>query len=592
MHVVAIIQARMESTRLPGKVLLTIAGKPLLWHIIYRLRKSRTVDQICLAIPETKPNDILAEFGAEQGVTVFRGSEEDVLERYYLAAQKLNADIVIRVNGDAPLIDPQWLDYLVTVIVEEGVDITLSDPETASVHQGFTPVSFRALEKLATEAADDPVAREHVTSYLENNPDFVLSRKVIPWPQHRFAGARLSIDTPSDLYFMEEVYSRLQAEAGEVDLADLVKLLRREPRMLQINAHVHQKGADIKTKNLLFRCDGDEKIGFGHITRCLALAEVLRDNYGCGVTFAIASGKPGIDMIRRAGYHLEINEGLSEVNWQEEVVRRLRPCAIIFDYRGPADLKKINEWRNEGILIASIDDPTEKRLHVDMNFYPPVPQVKEMNWNDFRGELYIGWQWVILRNQFTGLNKLRINRKKKRPDLMITMGGSDPHNLTLMVLKAVDDLEDQFDTSVLLGPGFKHHQSIDKFIRNSRREYRLLSDVQDVGSLFVQADLSAASFGVTAYELAAAGVPSVLIGISEDHVSSASTFEKAGIGFNLGLYSNVTEEKIKEAIFSLLEDSQLRQVMSQRAGELVDGKGAERIAALIYNRLCEKVKSN
>ena len=592
MHVVAIIQARMESTRLPGKVLLSITGKPLLWHIIYRLRKSRTVDQICLAIPDTKPNDVLADFGEEQGIEVFRGSEENVLERYYLAAQKMNADIVIRVNGDAPLIDPQWLDYLVNVLIKERVDIALSDPETASVHQGFTPVSFRALEKLATEAAYDPVAREHVTSYLEKNPDFVFSKTVIPWPQHRFQGARLSIDTPSDLNFMEEVYSRLQAEAGEVDLADLVELLKREPELLQINAHVYQKGADIKAKKVLFRCDGDEQIGFGHITRCLALAEVLRDNYGCGVTFAIASGKPGIDMIRKAGYHLEIKESLPEASWQEEVISRLRPDAAVFDYRGPADLNKIDEWRKEGILIASIDDPTEKRLHADMNFYPPIPQFKEMNWDGFQGELYIGWQWVILRNQFAGLHKLWINRKKKRPELLITMGGSDPHNLTLMILKAVDILEDQFDTSVLLGPGFKHHQSIEKFIRNSRREYQLLGDVRDVGSLFVRADLAAASFGVTAYELAAAGVPSVLIGISEDHVSSASTFEKAGIGFNLGLYSNVTEEKIKEAIFSLLEDSQLRQVMSQRAGELVDGKGAERIAALIYNRLCEKVKSN
>jgi len=582
MHVVAIIQARMQSTRLPGKVLLPIAGKPLLWHIVHRLHMCKMVDQICLAIPESKSNDLLEKFAAEQKIEVFRGSEDNVLERYYLAAKKTAADIVIRVNGDAPLIDPQWLDYLVSLLIEKKTDSIEGDPGIVSIHQGFTPVTFRALEKIAVQAKDDPAAREHVTSYLEKNPGFVSSTLVRAWPQHRFAGARLSVDTPADLEFMEELYRRLQVPAGEADLAAVVELLNKEPGLLKINAHVHQKGANEKTRKILFRCDGGEKIGFGHLTRCLALAGELRNKYGCGISFAMSAEPTGQEMVRQQGYHLELRENLSESDWLAEVVDRIKPDAVIFDYRGPSDPDLINKWRKEKIIIANIDDPTEKRLLADLNFYPPVPQVGEMNWEDFKGKTFTGWQWVVLCKEFAVINEKKNEENKERPLLLVTMGGSDPLNLTLKALRALDSLTAEFKTEVLLGPGYSHYPALENFLKKAAGRYHLHKNLPEVGAVFVRADLAVASFGVTAYELAEAGVPSLLLGISEDHVRSASSFETAGIGYNLGLYSDVSEESIRQAVLSLLADQQLRQQMAVKARELVDGGGAERIAAKVF----------
>jgi spore coat polysaccharide biosynthesis protein SpsF (cytidylyltransferase family)/aryl-alcohol dehydrogenase-like predicted oxidoreductase len=239
--VVAVIQARMGSSRLPGKVLMPVAGKPLLWHILHRLRQCRTVDRIAVATSTDPGDNALAQFCAEQGVTCIRGPLQNVLERYRLAAIETGAQTLLRITGDAPLIDPGLIDYLVYTMVQAGADYVQFEPGILCAHEGVDVFSRHALDWLTQHAADDEIAREHVTSYFKKFPDKVKTAYLPAYGPLVHEKARLSVDTPEDLNFLRTVYDRLEAPAGEAALVDVLALLDTDPEIRAINAHIRQK---------------------------------------------------------------------------------------------------------------------------------------------------------------------------------------------------------------------------------------------------------------------------------------------------------------------------------------------------------------
>ncbi|HEY5347725.1 MAG TPA: NTP transferase domain-containing protein, partial [Rhizomicrobium sp.] len=212
-HIVAVIQARMGSTRLPGKVLKPVAGKPLLWHVIHRLKSSRLIADIAIATSTNPADEAIVEFAAQEGITVIRGPEHDVLARFARAAQMLDADIIVRVSADAPFIDAGFVDHLLDAMIEQDGDYVLMEEDVPCAHQGVDPFTRRGLDKLMMDAADDPAAREHVTGYFKLHPDFVKIARARAYPALARDGGRLTIDTPDDLAFIEALHSRLEAKA-------------------------------------------------------------------------------------------------------------------------------------------------------------------------------------------------------------------------------------------------------------------------------------------------------------------------------------------------------------------------------------------
>jgi spore coat polysaccharide biosynthesis protein SpsF len=583
MRTVAIIQARMGSTRLPGKVLMPLVGKPVLWHIVHRLRNCSSLNTIAVATSTNPSDDPIVEFALREGIKVVRGPEDNVLARYALAAERLGADIIVRVTGDAPLVDSAMLDRMVERLIESGADYCAGDPQFPCIHEGFDPFTFRALRKLVHEAGDDPVAREHVTAYFKKHPGFVHVAYVPIDPEYHFNGARISVDTPADLEFLEEVYTRLNVPAGAADVRDVVRLLRSEPDLLKINAHIHRKGADEPSRRILMRCDGDTQVGLGHVYRCLALADELREGHGCGVTFAMARGPVGFELVQQAGYPIEHKpDDRDEDFWLDHVVQRLRPDALVLDVRSDLALSNVEGWRSSGLLVVTLDDSSERRLAVDLAFYPPVPQLRRMDWAGFTGQLYVGWEWVVLRREFA---QRPPQKPHERPVVLVTMGGSDPAGLTLKAIGALDLLNEGFETVVALGPGFCHHEALRDLLARTRRHFDVRQNVSDMPDLMAQADLAVASFGVTAYELAAMGVPAIYLCLTEDHTESASLFVDTGMAVCLGMSTQVTETMLAEVVGQLLNDVSSRLCMVDHVGNLVDGRGAERIARIAIARL-------
>src|ERR1700722_3027539 len=275
-RVVAVIQARMGSPGVLGKVLKPIPGKPLLWHIVHRLKACHLLEDIAVATSVNPADEAIVEWCNQEGVFVVRGPEDDVLARYAQAAEKLDADIIVRVSSDAPFIDAGFVDHLVATLIEQDGDYVLMEDGAECAHVGGDPFSRRALDRLMMDAAHDPAPKEHVTGYFKLHPDFVKTVRAAPYPPLAKKGGRLTIDTPDDLAFVEAVHARMDAKAGEASLADLLLLLEREPQLQAINAHVRQKpiqDAGGGSGGLaLIRCDGGGKFGYGHVKRMVALA--------------------------------------------------------------------------------------------------------------------------------------------------------------------------------------------------------------------------------------------------------------------------------------------------------------------------------
>ena len=344
------------------------------------------------------------------------------------------------------------------------------------------------------------------------------------------------------------------------------------------------RSLDREGRRILFRCDGDERVGMGHVVRCLALAEELRDTHGCRVSFAVASGPPGVRKIRQAGFRVaEKPADMIEAQWMDRVLAEERPHAVVMDFRTDLPREAVRAWKRSGARIITLDDPTDRRLEADLAFYPPVPQVREMDWTGFSGKLFAGWEWVILRRQFLRTFPPPDNPV---PVVLITMGGSDPKGLTLLAVEALERIPEPLHGIVLLGPGFSHHKELGRLLARASRPYEVLEDVSDVASVMARADLAVASFGATAYELAAVGVPSVLLCLTADHASSAEALEKAGMCENLGLFGTVSGQKLAASVRGLLARPERLAQMRGRTATLRIGSGLSGMGVMIRAANC------
>jgi spore coat polysaccharide biosynthesis protein SpsF len=260
---IAIIQARMSSTRLPGKVLLDINGEPMLVRVIERAKRAKLVDEVVLATTTDPSDDPVAEFCAERGYNFTRGSLNDVLDRYYQAARQYDADVIVRLTADCPVLDSEIVDQTISVqysVVsgqyEEKFDFVanrLPPPmgRTFPIGLDAEVCTFDTLEK-AWKEAKEKHQREHVMPYLYEGTNLQsatlnLATGVSPkgfriaLVNHipDYGDLRWTVDTPEDLEFIREIFARFDND--DFGWKDILSLLEKEPELVKINANVHHK---------------------------------------------------------------------------------------------------------------------------------------------------------------------------------------------------------------------------------------------------------------------------------------------------------------------------------------------------------------
>ena len=248
--IVASIEARMTSSRLPGKVLMEMDGKPVLEILIDRLKRSKFINEIVIATSSNDADDRIEELGKELNVAVFRGSEDDVLGRVVGAVETLKGDIIVEITGDCPLMDPEVMDSVIEEYIENypeydyvtNIGYVENEVREIPIGMDIRVFTFKDL-KYISEITDDPEDREHVSLYFfrTGKNKYKLFNIKTPDKWKRNYSVRLALDTKEDFQFIEKIYTELNKINKEFGLEDILNFLDENKELLKINSEVIQK---------------------------------------------------------------------------------------------------------------------------------------------------------------------------------------------------------------------------------------------------------------------------------------------------------------------------------------------------------------
>lgn len=241
MKIAAIIQARMGSTRLSGKVMKDIKGRTVLSHVIERVKQSNLIDEVIIATTVQERDSVIEKEALKCGAKVYRGSEEDVLSRYYLAAKENNIDIIVRITSDCPVIDANVIGEIINFYLEEDYDIVTnagSDLSQRTFPRGLdTEVLSYEVLKDAFNNGREKYHREHVTPYIyEKSNKIHYFKNDVNYSMYRW-----TLDTEEDFELISEIYNRLYKGTHDFYLQDIIEIFKQEPKLFTINAHIEQK---------------------------------------------------------------------------------------------------------------------------------------------------------------------------------------------------------------------------------------------------------------------------------------------------------------------------------------------------------------
>lgn len=241
-RVVASVEARMRASRLPGKMLEDLNGRPVLLRVLERLARAETLDAVIVATTDDPADAPLAALAEEAGYLVHRGSEADVLQRVVDAQQAMGADVAVEICGDCPVLDPALVDLTIDSFFANECDVAACGARQ-SYPQG-TEVQVFAVAALADVAArvDDPAAREHVARYFHEHPERYDILHLVAPRALQAPDLRLQLDYPEDLTLLRHLYEELEPACGPAfGVADILALLRDRPDLAEINAHCEER---------------------------------------------------------------------------------------------------------------------------------------------------------------------------------------------------------------------------------------------------------------------------------------------------------------------------------------------------------------
>jgi len=498
-RVVAIIQARMGSTRLPGKVIEKIGGKPLLEILVNRLKKSKYVDDVTIATTKNTEDDAIEILANDKGINCYRGSEEDVLERFVESSRIFRADVVVRVTGDNPLIDIDLVDTLINVHLTNNLDYTYCLDTPLGVSAEI--IESKVLEEISKKSELES-EREHVTPYIRSHPK---DYKVLKFYSNlRNQNIRLTVDTNEDLTLIKAIYQNL-GDLEDLKISEVVNFLKLNPEIYQINAGIEQNPEDtLKTINIAFLTEGNSEMGMGHVYRSITFAKTLMANLWSKAYFLTKSNENVIKLIE------DENFPTVKLKDDEEIVEHLKKLdinlVVIDNLDFQEDILKEIKDIAKIVLVDNLDPKINKYADIVMSLYKTF--VNKDYYNKTTDTKYFcGPKYLILRDEFD-IFKNKNDLKPKVEDILLIFGGSDPSNHTSTVL---EKLSDDVRINIVLGPEFKYFDELDKIMKNKNNKVTIHNEPGNVAELMYNADLVITSPGLSMFEAVYVGSPVLVI---------------------------------------------------------------------------------
>lgn len=583
--VVAIVQARMGSSRLPGKVLREAASQPLIAHLLERLAATSTLDAVVVATTDQPGDDALAAWCQQHGVAVVRGSENDVLARFALAAEQSAAATVVRVTADCPLMDPAEVDRVVSAFVAQWPQLDYVANQGPGRRLGplglaVEVFSRASLERAALEARA-PYQREHVTPYLYD--DATRFRTLLSDPPEDHADLRLTVDTPEDLAVVSPVLEHVAQWPGDFSLARAVAFLRAHPAIAALNQGTAQKSfREAAGTVLLLRADASAEMGTGHVMRLLGLAQAWKRRGGRAVLAAHVLPEALAQRWRDAGLGVELLPADVEPGDERDVratawlAGQLGATLVLVDgYQFSAGF--LADLGKAGLRVAYIDDFGAADLPVDVSLMPNAGA--EAPAGHLAAQVLAGTTYTPVRQEFRDAARPQRSFDHTPLRLLLTFGGSDPARMSLRALRAAlaARAKQPLDITLLLGPARAETDSAEELAAESG--VRVLRDVRDMPGLLAGIDLALSAAGTTCWELATLGVPMLLVPVANNQTTVVHGITSAGAGLALQPAWQLSDAHLHEAVLGFVSaGAATLGAMSAAGMRLVDGRGADRIA--------------
>lgn len=603
-RVAAIVQARMSSSRLPGKVLARVCGKTLLEHLIERLRQARTLSKILVATTDRPSDDAVEAEATRLGIPCFRGDEDDVLSRYEAAASSIQADVIVRITADCPLLDPAEVDKVATAFLTADPPVDYASnltPIERRIPLGMSvEVMTRAALARAFREGQDKHHREHVTPYLYESPGRFSTLVVHP-PQD-LSHLRLTVDTAEDLSVVTEVLEAIDGKPNKYSLDSALEFLEANPHVALRNVNVRQKkydetssSMDLRGLSLLIRADATQDIGAGHAMRCFAIAEAWARAGGRAAffghlppAFVARFIQANISVITSFPPEIPIGSAEDAAATRKMIDAGRHDVLLLDGYAfGTTYLEALHK---SAPVVAYIDDFAQRDLPVDVIIDPNVGATEGSRGDGIT--VLAGGAFTPLRAEIADARVPQRSFDTSPRTLLLTFGASDPARLSLLALRAAMAVSRRVPLRiiVLAGPLNPDIESLSALAIPDA--VTIAGDTQHVAPLFCSADLAFAAAGSTCFELAALGVPMLLVQVADNQRAVIDPLIAAGVAQRIEIDTvkdEVALEKQLEA-FVTTEPSKLC-AQSIKARRLVDGQGATRIARSLGALAIQKAKA-
>ncbi len=586
-----------------------MAGRSLLEHLVERLRLAASPDQIILATTTHPQDEAIVEEARRLGVSAFQGSQEDVLARYYFAALEAHADLVVRVTGDCPLLDPVELDRVVDCFLahQESVDFVRNqEGHTRKIPHGHDVEVFpmRLLEE-AWRKADQAGDREHVTPWFYRTPG--RYRTMVTDPDGPdYSHLRLTVDTPEDLQLLQALVDHVGTNPS---LVEIDSFLSENKEIADLNAHVQQRGiaseeerrrVRVAGKTLVARADAGAGIGYGHVARQEALLDAWVELGGRAVLVGKGIGGSVRQRLLAANVEIIDVEGEVEVGASPEAVAvpsaQALEAFLALAREQKADALSLDGYGfREGYVTACAEYKPTVFID-DLAAFPIFADVVVNQNMNFPASRYtvgpdsaclVGHPYILFRREFRQVLESKPSTHKGRR-ILATFGGSDPARLTLPVVQALlPQLAPEDEIWAVVGQGLavEDAEALRVLAQSGEGSARLgiLVDIVSMSSIMAQVDLAVSAAGSTTWELLLCGVPTLVIPVAENQRAVARGVAERGAARNLGWHQEVSPAQIAAEVVSLLEDPAQRATLRDAGRALIDGRGVWRV----IDALCE-----
>ncbi|MGE5514867.1 MAG: cytidylyltransferase domain-containing protein [Bacteroidota bacterium] len=575
--VVGIIGARLNSSRLPGKHLLDLAGRPVIARIFERLERLPEIDRLVLATTADDYNRPLVDWADAHGKAVFAfgGDVNDLVGRVDAVVQAENPDIVVYFCGDSPLMEPVTVSALIQACLNDpAADWAVLAPPASGryIHEGFTVYPRPLWDRIAAESrsADD---REHVGSAVWRFVDQLRCLQVPDDPVYTRREQRISVDTPSDYAFMGEVYRRWYAgnpADSIVSLRWVIDMLERDPALAAINAQVRQKAVGEHSQPVLLVCHTGPGVGLGHLSRILAVARALQDRHFAAVHLLI-QGAPVVRGDLSMIPHRFIAMDADLLGAMAEDVAAFSAKALVLDLHGahvPAGLADFLAARPR-VARVGIDSTWPLAADLDLVCLPGFFVAEDVLRACGDTPVLHGWPHYLLRPCPP--------RPPWQPGqrVLVLTGGSDATGLG-------DSLPAQLDAALpadtelhwVQGP----YAAAPQVPAPARLSWQVHHAPDDLGPLMAQCQYALTIYGVSVFELLGHGVPTVVFspydGRDEGEMAALRGEAVARVADDAAAALS--------AVVDLMTDATAAAALAAAGPGKVDGQGPARLADRVH----------